>query len=81
MRYSEFWDLVEDVFGARMGKVLVADQVLGAVGDRTAAQALADGVDPRAVWRALCDAMEVPQDERWGTTRRPPGRGRGAPDA
>lgn len=66
MRYSEFRDLVTDVFGPEMGRTLVRDQVLGALGDRTSEQALAAGEDPRTVWRALCDAMDVPQGDRWG---------------
>lgn len=70
VRYSEFWDLVEDVFGARMGRTLTQDQVLGALGDRTSVQALDDGEDPRTVWRALCDAMDVPAAERWGSVHR-----------
>ncbi|HWS57944.1 MAG TPA: DUF3046 domain-containing protein [Actinotalea sp.] len=70
MRYSEFWELVTEVFGAPVGRALVADQVLGALGDRTAAQALAAGEDPRAVWRALCDAMQVPAGDRLGSVRR-----------
>lgn len=74
MRYSEFWDLVADVFGP-IGRTLTKDQVLGALGDRTSEQALDAGEDPRTVWRALCEAMEVPESERWGTLmRRPPRR-------
>jgi len=70
VRYSEFWDLVTDVFGAQLGRVLVADQVLDGLGDRTAAQALEAGEDPRTVWRALCDAMQVPAGDRWGSVHR-----------
>ncbi len=70
VRYSEFWDLVDDVFGARVGRTLTQDQVLGALGDRTSVQALADGEEPRTVWRALCDAMDVPESERWGSLTR-----------
>ncbi|HMO10762.1 MAG TPA: DUF3046 domain-containing protein [Actinotalea sp.] len=69
MRYSEFWDAAEDVFGEQLGRVLVQEQVLGVLGDRTAAQALDAGADPRAVWVALCDAMEVPPSRRWGPDR------------
>ncbi|MBX9244534.1 DUF3046 domain-containing protein [Actinotalea ferrariae] len=72
MRYSEFWDLVDDVFGARMGRTLAQDQVLGGLDDRTSVQALADGEEPRTVWRALCDAMAVPESERWGSLTRAP---------
>ena len=66
MRYSEFWEAVADVFGEPLGRVLVAEQVVGALGDRTAAQALDAGEDPRRVWWALCDALEVPAARRWG---------------
>jgi hypothetical protein len=69
VRYSEFEELVGDVFGPQVGRALVADQVIGALGDRTARQALDDGEEPRAVWRALCDAMEVPEAHRWGSDR------------
>jgi hypothetical protein len=65
VRYSEFRELVDGVFG-RLGRTLAADQVIGALGDRTANQALADGEAPAVVWRALCDAMEVPAAQRWG---------------
>ncbi|EYR63352.1 hypothetical protein N866_01255 [Actinotalea ferrariae CF5-4] len=68
MRYSEFRDLVDDVLGP-VGPTLVRDQVLGPLGERTAQEALDDGVEPRAVWRALCDAMDVPEALRWGHDR------------
>lgn len=68
VRYSEFRELLDGVFG-RMGRVLAADQALGALGDRTADEALADGEQPAVVWRALCDAMEVPAELRWGPAR------------
>ena len=71
MRYSEFWELVTDVFGP-MGRTLATDQVLGGLGDRTSVQALEDGEDPRRVWRALCDAMEVPVGDRLGSHLRTP---------
>ena len=73
MRYSEFWELVAEVFGP-IGRTLTADQVLGVLGDRTSVEALEDGEDPRRVWRALCDAMEVPEAERLGPAIRQPSR-------
>jgi hypothetical protein len=69
VRYSEFQDLVVDVFGPQVGQALVRDQVLGGLGDRTAVAALDDGEEPRVVWRALCDAMGVPEAQRWGSDR------------
>jgi len=40
------------------------DQVLGSLGGRTVQEALEAGVDPKAVWRAVCDALELPARER-----------------
>ncbi|MBO1753314.1 DUF3046 domain-containing protein [Actinotalea sp. BY-33] len=74
MRYSEFWELVDEVFGPQVGRSLAADQVLGALGDRTSREALDQGEDPRSVWRALCDAMDVPEQDRWGSDQRRPAR-------
>lgn len=67
VRYKEFWDLVDEVFGRAYGRTLAQDQVLAQLEDRTAAQCLDDGVEPRLVWHVLCDALEVPTQQRWGT--------------
>ena len=64
VRNSDFTRLVDDEFGAGYGRTLVRDHVIGALGHRTAEQALAAGEQPRTVWLALCEAMEVPR-ERW----------------
>ncbi|SDC70485.1 Protein of unknown function [Sanguibacter gelidistatuariae] len=66
MRNREFWQLVDEVFGPTYGRTLAADQVLSALGDRTVEQSIEDGVEPREVWHALCDAMDVPDAQRWG---------------
>ncbi|MBD5788141.1 DUF3046 domain-containing protein [Cellulosimicrobium terreum] len=66
MRYREFWDLVDEVFGDSLGRAFVREQVLTELGDRTGAQALESGVEPRVVWHALCDALDVPDSRRWG---------------
>ena len=68
MRRSEFERAVQDEFGAR-GDALVADLFLPELGDRTAAQALTAGMDPREIWLALCDATDVPPERRYGTGR------------
>lgn len=65
MRRSEFLRAVDDEFGARATSV-VSDLSLGGVGYRTAAQALADGVDPREIWSALCVEADVPEERRHG---------------
>ncbi|MGJ7440416.1 DUF3046 domain-containing protein [Aquipuribacter sp. MA13-6] len=72
MRISEFRTLTREEFGRALGDTLVADLVLPSL-DVTAAQALEDGTDPRVVWLALCEAMDVPPERRLG---RDPGRRR-----
>ncbi|MBL0886522.1 DUF3046 domain-containing protein [Myceligenerans indicum] len=66
MRHSDFQKLVDEVFGSAYGRVLVREQVLPRLGNRTSQDALALGFEPRDVWHALCDALDVPEPERWG---------------
>ncbi len=73
MRRSEFHRAVEDEFAARATAV-VNDLFLSKAGDRTAAEALAAGVDPREVWLALCEELDVPADRRYGVGRLEPRR-------
>ncbi|UYO98368.1 DUF3046 domain-containing protein [Microbacterium sp. M28] len=74
MRRSEFLRAVEAEFGARSAS-LVDDLVLGAVGSRTASEALAAGVPPRDIWLALCEETDVPVERRHGVGRLEPRRG------
>jgi len=66
MRNREFWLLVDEVFGRVHGRALAQDLVLTELGNRTAVRALDDGTEPRTVWHALCEAMDVPEPLRWG---------------
>ena len=70
VRYSEFWALVDEVLGRAHGRVLAGSLRLGALGDRTAEVALAEHEDPRDVWHALCDELEIPDSRRWGSNLR-----------
>ena len=72
MRLSEFWLAVADEFGDSYGRILTRDLVLGDIGGVTADEALASGVPARSVWLALCSAMDVPSDRRYGVGRRDP---------
>lgn len=76
VRMSEFWQLVDGEFGPGRGRTLVRDHVIGLLGHRTAEQALDAGDDPRTVWLALCDDLDVPADRRWGREDRAAGRRR-----
>ena len=71
MRLSEFTVLAEAVLGRRRAASVVHDLVLDALGDRTAAAAIEDGVDPGTAWVALCDALDVPQRQRWAALDQP----------
>jgi hypothetical protein len=66
VRHSEFWRLMDEEFGAGYARTVARDQVVAALGGRTAEQALSAHVPPRDVWVALCDAMDVPESRRWG---------------
>ena len=68
MRRSEFAELADHVFGSSLARTYTHDlvlEVLEEVGGLTAAEALERGVAVRAVWTALCEAMEVPESARW----------------
>ncbi|MEN2743179.1 DUF3046 domain-containing protein [Sinomonas halotolerans] len=71
MRHSDFWQLMDDEFGSGYAHVLASSAVLSAVGGRTAVEALKAGVHPRAVWVAVCDLQDVPQERRLGRDRPP----------
>jgi hypothetical protein len=64
VRLTEFHDRVTLRFGATYGASVLSDHVLTGFDGRTGAQAIADGADPRDVWRALCVDFDVPR-EQW----------------
>jgi hypothetical protein len=61
VRLTDFWELMRAQFGETYAESVAKDQVLATLGDRTVNQALADGEDPKTVWRAVCDSFDVPQ--------------------
>jgi hypothetical protein len=64
MRHTEFWVRMDQVLGATYSRVWSTQQVLAALGGRTVEQALAAGVPPKEVWRAVADALQVPDSQR-----------------
>lgn len=64
MRLTEFWRRMEARFGPAYARSYAADQVLPTLGSRTVLQALEQGDDAKAVWRAVCDATGAPASER-----------------
>lgn len=64
MRITVFRRLMTEEFGPVRAEVLAKDHVLNALGGRTIEQALAAGVSPKDIWRAVCDDFEVPAERR-----------------
>lgn len=70
MHLSDFWRLMEDEFGSSYARSLASSHVLHALGDQTAIQALDSGAQPRGIWVALCEDMDVPPERRLGRDAR-----------
>ncbi|NYF99357.1 DUF3046 domain-containing protein [Janibacter cremeus] len=68
---SRFWTLMTDEFGAAYADTLARGHVVHALGDRTAAAALAEGMSPRTVWESLCEDLDIPEHRRLGIDRAP----------
>lgn len=60
MRYTDFWERMEQHLGATYARSYAHDQVLSQLSGRTVEQALADGDDAKDVWRAVVDALQLP---------------------
>ena len=60
VRLTTFWNRMRAQFGEAYAASVAQDYVLAGIGGRTVNQALADGEDVTAVWRAVCDAFELP---------------------
>ncbi len=64
MRLTVFWDQMRAQFGDTYAASVAKDHVLAELGGRTAEQALADGVEPKLIWQAICRAFDVPEHRR-----------------
>jgi hypothetical protein len=64
MRLTVFWERMREHFGDDYAASVAKDYVLAEVGGRTVEQALADGVDPKFIWRAGCAAFDIPEQKR-----------------
>jgi len=51
-------------FGEVYAQSVAKDFVFDQLGGRTVDRALADGLDPKVVWRAVCDTFKVPENLR-----------------
>lgn len=64
MKHTEFWARMEQALGAGYYEVWADQFVLASLGSRTARQALDAGVPPKEVWRAVHEALGLPDRER-----------------
>ena len=64
MRLTEFWYRMNAQFGDVYAQSVAKDFVFDQLGGRTVERALADGVDAKVVWRAVCDTFKVPEAPR-----------------
>ena len=59
VRLTEFWARMEKLFGTSYADSYARDQVLATLAGRTVHEALAQGEDAKAVWRAVVAAREA----------------------
>jgi hypothetical protein len=55
---------MEHHIGSTYADSWARDQVLSGLDGRTVHEALDAGLNPKVVWRAVCDALELPARER-----------------
>jgi Protein of unknown function (DUF3046) len=64
MRLTEFWRRMRAHFGEPYADSFARDHVMSELGGRTVREALEAGWDAKDVWRAVCEAMDVPAARR-----------------
>jgi hypothetical protein len=60
VRLTDFWERMEQVLGPGYYASWAQDHVLAGLRGRTVNQALADGEDAKAVWRAVVADLHLP---------------------
>ena len=64
MRHSEFWARMEQSLGPAYARSWAEQHVLRELDGRTVVEALAQGEQPKLVWRAVWADLELPPRER-----------------
>lgn len=64
MRRTEFWERMREHLGAAYAESYAHDQALTGLGGLTVDEAFAAGEDTKVVWRAVVEALELPDWER-----------------
>lgn len=60
VRLTDFWERMTAHFGPAYVSSVAQDHVMSALDGRTVEQAIADGVDTKEIWRAVCETFDVP---------------------
>jgi hypothetical protein len=63
VRLTAFWERMDTQFGSAYARSVAADYRIPTLG-MTVDRAIADGADPKLIWRAVCDAFELPDTVR-----------------
>lgn len=64
MRITVFRKHMADEFGEVRADMMARDHVFSSLGGRTVDQALEAGLQPKEIWRAVCEVFEVPPERR-----------------
>lgn len=64
MRITVFRTMMAKEFGEIRADMLARDHVFSALGNRTVDEALDAGLSTKEIWRAVCEAFEVPPERR-----------------
>lgn len=64
MRHTEFWDRMDQALGPAYARSWASLYVITELQGRTAEQALAAGVAPKEVWRAVWAVLGLPAKDR-----------------
>jgi Protein of unknown function (DUF3046) len=60
MKLTVFWERMRAQFGEAYADSFARDHVMSQLGGRTIHQAMADGWETKDIWRAVCEAVDVP---------------------
>lgn len=64
MRHTEFWERLDLALGPAYSRSWARLFVIADLGGRTVEEALAAGVAPKQVWRAVWAVLELPAHDR-----------------
>lgn len=64
MRHTEFWSRMETALGGSYARTWADLTVIGELGSRTVAEALAAGEPPKVVWAAVWRTLDLPEHQQ-----------------